>query len=328
MTTIAPRVAPGAAMASVPAPDSKETIERLEATVASVVRGKPEVIRLAVVALLAEGHVLIEDVPGVGKTTLAHALARAVGLAFHRVQFTSDLLPSDIIGVSVFNQKAQDFEFMPGPLFSNIVLADEINRATPKTQSALLEAMSEGKVSVERTRYALPQPFLVLATQNPLEHQGTFPLPESQLDRFLMALAIGYPPRDDEKQLLLAGGVGQTLEELPAVLDSDGLQALQRAAKRVRVAEKLVDYMLSLAEATRSGGNFSLPVSTRGTQNLYRASQALALCDGRDFVVPDDVQQLAVSVFAHRVVLRRGSGDLEEARAAIRQVLAATPVPL
>jgi MoxR-like ATPase len=237
-------------------------------------------------------------------------------------------LPSDLIGVSVFTQKAQDFEFVPGPLFSNIVLADEINRATPKTQSALLEAMSEGKVSVERTRYALPQPFLVLATQNPLEHQGTFPLPESQLDRFLMALAIGYPPRADEKQLLLSGGVDQALEDLPPVLDAKGLQTLQRAAKRVRVAEKLVDYMLNLAETTRTSGTFSLPVSTRGMQHLYRATQALAFCDGRDFVVPDDVQQLAVPVFAHRVVLKRGNGDLEEARGAIRQVLAATPVPL
>ncbi len=308
--------------------DAQPTIARLEASVATVVRGKPEVIRLAVVALLAEGHVLIEDVPGVGKTTLAQALSKAVGLAFHRVQFTSDLLPSDIIGVSVYNQKSQDFEFVPGPLFSNIVLADEINRATPKTQSALLEAMSERKVSVERTRYNLPRPFLVLATQNPLEHQGTFPLPESQLDRFLIALAVGYPPREDEKQLLLSGGVDESLETLDAVLGKGDLRALQKTARETRVAEKLVDYMLSLAEATRTDSAFALPVSTRGVQGLYRATQALALTEGRDFATPDDVQQLAVAVFAHRVVLRRGGGNLDEARAAVRRVLAATPIPL
>lgn len=326
MTSIAPRALDLAEPTAIE--DAHRAIGRLEAAVGTVVRGKPEVIRLAIVALLAEGHVLIEDVPGVGKTTLAQALARAVGLAFHRVQFTSDLLPSDIIGVSVFNQKSQDFEFAPGPLFSNIVLADEINRATPKTQSALLEAMSERKVSVERTRYALPRPFLVLATQNPLEHQGTFPLPESQLDRFVMALAVGYPPREDEKQLLLSGGVDQTLEDLEPVLDKQGLLSLQQTARTVRVAEKLVDYMLALAEATRSDAAFSLPVSTRGAQNLYRTAQALALVEGRDYATPDDVQQLAVSVFAHRVVLRRGNGDLDEARGAIRRVLAATPIPL
>lgn len=308
--------------------DAQSAIARLEASVATVVRGKADVIRLAVVALLAEGHVLIEDVPGVGKTTLAQALSRAVGLAFQRVQFTSDLLPSDIIGVSVFNQKSQDFEFVPGPLFSNIVLADEINRATPKTQSALLEAMSERKVSVERTRYNLPRPFLVLATQNPLEHQGTFPLPESQLDRFMIALAVGYPPPADEKQLLLSGGVDGTLERLESVLDKDGLGSLQKAAREVKVAEKLVDYMLALAAATRNDSAFALPVSTRGVQGLYRATQALALAEGRDFATPDDVQTLTVPVFAHRVVLRRGVGDLDEARAAIRRILAATPIPL
>jgi len=308
--------------------DPGRAIADLEAAIARVVRGKPEVIRLAVVALLSEGHLLIEDVPGVGKTTLAQALSRAVGLAFHRVQFTSDLLPSDIIGVSIFNQRTQDFEFVPGPLFSNIVLADEINRATPKTQSALLEAMSERKVSVERTRYTLPRPFLVLATQNPLEHQGTFPLPESQLDRFAMAISIGYPPRPDEKMLLLSGGVDEILERLEPVFDAGCLLALQDATRKVKVAEKLVDYMLALAEATRTSTTFALPVSTRGVQNLFRATQALALCAGRDYASPDDVQQLVVPVFAHRVSLRRGSGGLKEARAAIRQVLAEALVPL
>ncbi len=303
-------------------------IEELERAVGRVVRGKADVIRLAVVSLLAGGHVLIEDVPGVGKTTLAQTLARALGLAFQRIQFTSDLLPSDIIGVSIFNQKTQDFQFVPGPVFANVLLADEINRATPKTQSALLEAMSEHKVSVERQRYSLPEPFLVLATQNPLEYQGTFPLPESQLDRFLMSLQMGYPPRDDERQLLMSGGVDDLVDTVEPVLAAEDLPALQARAKQIRVTEKLVDYILALAETTRGSAEFSLPVSTRGVQSLYRATQALALCEGRDYAVPDDVQRLAVPVLGHRVMLKRGSGGMEETREAIRRILASTPVPL
>jgi len=305
-----------------------ERLERLERQVGQVVRGKTEVIRLAVVAMLAEGHVLIEDVPGVGKTTLAQALARSIGLDFQRIQFTSDLLPSDIIGVSLFNQKTQAFEFTPGPLFANVVLADEINRGTPKTQSALLEAMSERKVSVERHRYTLPAPFLVLATQNPLEYLGTFPLPESQLDRFLMSLNMGYPGHSEERELLLSGGVRELLEALRPVLHGEDLLELQARAREVQVAEKLVDYVLALAEATRESKEFALPVSTRGAESLYRATQALALTEGRDYAVPDDVQRLAVPILGHRVMLRRGSGGLEETQAAIRRVLAATPVPL
>ncbi len=309
-------------------PVSVATIERLEQAVAQVVRGKADVIRLAVVALMAEGHVLIEDVPGIGKTTLAQALAGSIGLAFQRIQFTSDLLPSDIIGVSVFNQKDQEFEFAPGPLFANVVLADEINRATPKTQSALLEAMSERKVSIERRRYTLPAPFLVLATQNPQEYVGTFPLPESQLDRFLMSLRMGYPARDDERQLLLSGGVRDLLEHLEPAIAGPDLLDLQARSREVVVAEKLVDYILSLAEATRSSREFSLPISTRGVEHLYRATQALAFCEGREYAIPDDVQRLAVPVLAHRVTLKRGRSGLEETRAAIRLILAATPVPL
>jgi MoxR-like ATPase len=305
-----------------------EPIRQLEENVALVIRGKREVIRLATVCLLARGHVLLEDVPGVGKTTLAQALARSLGLSFQRVQFTSDLLPSDIIGVSIFNQKSQTFEFVPGPLFANVVLADEINRATPKTQSALLEAMSERRVSVERKRYTLPEPFAVLATQNPLEYQGTFPLPESQLDRFLMALSLGYPPRLDERELLLSGGVEDVLEHLRPVLSRDGLVQLQERVARVRVADKLADYMLSLAETTRHGGDFLLGVSTRGLQSLFRAAQAMALCEGRGYAIPDDVQRLAAPVLAHRVVLKRGTADLEQTRKAIERVVAATPVPL
>ena len=280
-------------------------------------------------SLVAGGHVLIEDVPGVGKTSLAHALARSLGLSFQRIQFTSDLLPSDILGVSIFNQKNQQFEFVPGPIFANVVLADEINRATPKTQSALLEAMSEGHVTVERKRFLLPQPFLVIATQNPLEHQGTFPLPESQLDRFLMSLQIGYPPPEEERELLLSGGVQAILEELPAVLDGPDLGALQQAAQAVVVSPKLASYMLDLAEATRRGSDFMLGVSTRAVQSLYRAVQALALCEGRRFAVPDDVQRLAVPVLAHRVVLRHGGGGAADAtRAALERVVASRPVPL
>jgi MoxR-like ATPase len=305
-----------------------EPIHRLESNVARVIRGKREVIRLATVCILARGHVLIEDVPGVGKTTLSQALARSLGLSFQRIQFTSDLLPSDIIGVSIFNQKTQAFEFVPGPLFANIVLADEINRATPKTQSALLEAMSERKVSIERMRYSLPEPFVVLATQNPLEYQGTFPLPESQLDRFMMSLSLGYPPRADEKDLLLSGGVENLLDHLEPALSLEGLLALQESVAQIRVADKLAEYILSLAEATRHGGDFLLGVSTRGAQSLFRATQALALCEGRSFAIPDDVQRLAASVLSHRVVLKRGVADLESARKAIERVVAATPVPV
>jgi len=304
------------------------SILRLEENVALVIRGKREVIRLATVCLLARGHVLIEDVPGVGKTTLAQAMARSLGLSFQRIQFTSDLLPSDIIGVSIFNQKTQGFEFVPGPLFANVVLADEINRATPKTQSALLEAMSERQVSVERRAYLLPQPFVVLATQNPLEFHGTFPLPESQLDRFLMSLSLGYPPRRDERELLLSGGVEDLLQNLQPVVSQPELLQLQESVQQVRVAEKLADYMLAIAESTRHGSDFLLGVSTRGAQSLFRAVQALALAEGRSYAVPDDVQRLAAPVLAHRVVLKRGAIDLESARKAIERVIAAVPVPL
>ncbi|HEX9670968.1 MAG TPA: MoxR family ATPase [Thermoanaerobaculia bacterium] len=316
------------AAVAVDAPEAALPIQRLEDNVARVLRGKREAIRLTTVCLLARGHVLVEDVPGVGKTTLAQAFARSLGLAFQRIQFTSDLLPSDIIGVSIFNQKTQAFEFIPGPLFAHVLVADEINRATPKTQSALLEAMSEGRVSVERKRYTLPDPFLVLATQNPLEYQGTFPLPESQLDRFLMCLRLGYPPRTDERELLLSGGVEAILEELRPVVTKEELLGLQRRVAAVRVPEKLADYILALAEATRSGGEFMLGVSTRGTQSLYRATQALALCEGRSYAIPDDVQRLAPTVLAHRVALRRGTPDLDAARAAIERVVGGVPVPL
>ncbi len=318
---------PSAEAARLDADSAAERVRRLEASTSRVIRGKPEVIRLAVISLLAQGHMLIEDVPGVGKTTLAQALARSVGLAFQRVQFTSDLLPSDIIGVSIFNQREQSFEFVPGPLFANVVLADEINRATPKTQSALLEAMSERKVSVERKRYALPQPFVVLATQNPLEYHGTFPLPESQLDRFMLSLRLGYPPPEEERALLLSGGVEEVLAGLSPVLSRADLLDLQHQVRKVRVAESLAGYVLSLAGATRERSEFLLGVSTRGAQALYRAAQAMALCEGRDYAVPDDVQRMAAPVLAHRVILRRG-GDFDAARQAVDRVVESVPVPV
>ena len=305
-----------------------QLVARLESQIGRVVRGKAEAIRLAVVCLLARGHILIEDVPGVGKTTLAQALARSLGLEFQRIQFTSDLLPSDIIGVSIYREEDQRFEFVQGPIFSNVVLADEINRASPKTQSALLEAMSERTVSVDRVRHILPDPFLVLATQNPLEYVGTFPLPESQLDRFMMSLRLGYPPRDEELGLLRAGGVREILAEIGPVLDREELLRLRQATAGVDVAGKLAEYILELAEATRSSAEFLLGVSTRGAQNLYRATQAMALCEGRAFAIPDDVQRVAPSVLSHRVALKSGAGGLDAALGAIERILGGVAVPL
>jgi MoxR-like ATPase len=309
-------------------PAGWDLIRRLEGNVAKVLRGKPEVIRMAVVCMLARGHVLIEDVPGVGKTTLAQALARSLGLAFQRIQFTSDLLPSDIIGVSVYNRTEERFEFSSGPIFANVVLADEINRASPKTQSALLEAMSERQVTVDGTRYRLPDPFIVLATQNPLEYVGTFPLPESQLDRFLMSIEIGYPPAADERELLLSGGVDDMLETMTAVVSEREFLSIQRNVPQVRVAEKLADYILAIARETREAGDFLLGISTRGAQSLFRATQARALCEGRTYAVPDDVQAVAPSVLAHRVVLRGNTGDMPSARRAVRDLLSRLPVPI
>jgi MoxR-like ATPase len=308
--------------------DAAARIARLEQNVARVFRGDREAVRLAIVCLVAKGHVLIEDVPGVGKTTLAHALSRSLGLTFQRIQFTSDLLPSDILGVSIWNQRREAFEFVPGPIFASVVLADEINRATPKTQSALLEAMSERRVTVERQTYDLPEPFLVLATQNPHEYLGTFPLPESQLDRFEMHLRLGYPPRELERDLLRAGGVEAELEQLPAVFSSEELGELQRRAEKVKLADRIVDYVLALCERTRQSDRFQLGVSTRAALGLCRAAQAMALAGGRDFVVPDDVQRLVAPMLGHRVLLGRGASGLEAAERALEQLVAETPVPI
>ena len=287
--------------------------------------------RSSVVCLLARGHLLIEDVPGVGKTTLAQALARAVSCRFHRLQFTSDMLPSDVLGVTIYNAHSEAFEFKPGPIFSNFLLADEINRTTPKTQSALLEAMNEGQVSIDGKSHALPQPFMVIATQNPVEHHGTYPLPESQLDRFLMRLRIGYPDLASERQIVRNSERGLPEAASSGLLAEDVLR-LQEAVHRVTVEEALVDYMLAIVEKTRNHESLALGVSPRGSQALYRAVQALALLDGRDYATPDDVKRLAVPLFAHRVVINTRT-TLVQRRAdvgerIIEEILSQVDVPL
>ncbi len=284
-------------------------LERLRANVASVFLGKPEVVRLALVALLAEGHLLIEDVPGIGKTLLARALARSLDCACHRIQFTPDLLPSDLLGTSVYHQATGQFVFQPGPIFAQVVLADEINRATPRTQSALLEAMSDHSVSLDGTTRQLGPPFFVLATQNPYEFEGTYPLPESQLDRFLLRLRIGYPDRQAEKAILVGHRDGEPVERLGPVLTVGELTALQHAARQARVDDSIADYVLDLLHATREHADVQLGGSTRAALSLYRAAQALAVVQGRDYVVPDDVKSLAGPVLAHRLLTRAGDTD-------------------
>jgi MoxR-like ATPase len=284
------------------APAALARLGELEAALASAIRGKREVLRMALVCLLANGHLLIEDVPGVGKTTLAQALARAVDCSFHRLQFTSDMLPSDVLGVTIYNAHSQEFEFKPGPIFTNFLLADEINRTTPKTQSALLEAMNEQQVTIDGRSYPLPEPFMVMATQNPVEHHGTYPLPESQLDRFFMRLRIGYPDRESERDIVKRAA-GDSFEGVAPVLSAKDVMELQHWAGTVKVDDSLIDYMLTIVDRTRSHETLSLGVSPRGAQALYRAVQALAMLEGRDYAIPDDVKRLAVPVFAHRVVI-------------------------
>jgi MoxR-like ATPase len=283
---------------------SLERIAALQANVEKVIRGKSEVIQLCIAALLAKGHILLEDVPGVGKTTLAHALARSLSLSFQRIQFTSDLLPADIVGVTIYKQDQQTFEFVSGPVFTNVLLADEINRATPKTQSALLEAMSEGMITVEKDRLALPDPFLVIATQNPIEHVGTYPLPESQLDRFLMKITIGYPNANDEKKLLRSGGAQVALEHLEPVVDQQEVVELQEQVNSIHVNESLLEYLMTIVQTTRTHAEVALGVSTRGALTYFKACQALAMVNGRDFVVPEDVKRLAGPVLSHRILMK------------------------
>ena len=309
-----------------------ERLEKLHSSIVRVIRGKAEIVDTLIAALLARGHVLLEDVPGVGKTTLAQALARSLDLEFHRIQFTSDTLPSDIIGISVYRQNQGEFEFLPGPLFSNVVLADEINRAAPRTQSALLEAMSEHSVTVEKTRHRLAEPFFVVATQNPVESTGTYPLPESQLDRFLMRLSMGYPGREEELDLLRTGGTEPELEQLEPVLDGREVIEMQDLVSEVHISDALLEYLLEVVEATRSHEALALGVSTRGCLSWQRSSQALALVRGRAFVIPDDLQDTAETVLAHRLLhadplIGDGWERSRSERAVIRAILESIPVP-
>ena len=316
----------------VEAAEPAEKIRALRESIETVIRGKTQVVELAIVTLLAKGHLLIEDVPGVGKTTLAYAMARSFDCAFHRIQFTSDLLPSDLTGVSIFNQASTRFEFRRGPLFANVVLADEINRTTPKTQSALLEAMSEGNVSVEDQTYRLPQPFVVIATQNPIEHHGTYPLPESQLDRFLMRIRMGYPALEDEKDILRSGITYEAAEGLTPVVTVDEILQAQKAVETVRIDEDLLGYLMQIVDATRRHEFLDLGISPRGAMALYRSAQAFAFLRGRDYCTPDDIKGLAVPVLAHRVVVSsRLSSPLqlsEEAELIIRELVERIEVPV
>jgi MoxR-like ATPase len=320
--TLATRIAPG-------------RIRQVEEAIGLSVRGKAESVRMALVCLLARGHLLIEDVPGVGKTTLAQALARTVDGAFHRLQFTSDMLPSDVLGVTVYNAHTEEFEFKPGPVFTNFLLADEINRTTPKTQSALLEAMNEQQVSVEGRTLTLPDPFMVIATQNPADHHGTYPLPESQLDRFLMRLRIGYPDARSEREIVRQADAHHG-ETTPQVLNRDELRELQSAVKEVQVDDAIVDYMLALIERTRKHEGLSLGVSPRGSQALFRAVQAHALVEGRGYALPDDVKTLAPKVLGHRVMpdtrtslaRRRESNAAAVGERIIEEILSQIEVPL
>jgi len=310
---------------------SLPALTALENTLDLVLRGKPEAVRLSLVCLLARGHLLIEDVPGVGKTTLAQSLARSIGCSFHRLQFTSDMLPSDVIGVTVYNAHAEEFEFKPGPIFTNFLLADEINRTTPKTQSALLEAMNERQVTVDGRTMPLVEPFMVIATQNPQEHHGAYPLPESQLDRFLLRVRIGYPDAASERLILRNSDTVQPQTMAP-VLNRDELLDLQERTREITMDDALLDYILAIVEKTRTHEALALGVSPRGSQALFRAAQAKALLEGRTYVIPDDIKRLAVPVFGHRVVLssratlsprRSDSGDR-----ILEQILSQVDVPL
>lgn len=305
-------------------------LDRLTEQLNSVVVGKPEPIRMALVALLAEGHVLIEDVPGVGKTLLARAIAVSIDSPFRRIQFTPDLLPSDILGSSVYSSGTGEFLFKPGPIFANVILADEINRTTPRTQSALLEAMSDGQVSIEGTTHTLPKPFFVMATQNPFEFEGTYVLPESQLDRFMLRIKMGYPARSEERRILTMHRQGAPVEALSPVISGEEIVKLQHAVRNVRVDDSVADYLLEIVRSTREHEDLRVGVSTRGALTMYRAAQALAYLSGRDFVVPDDLKALVGPVLAHRIVGKSflQAGEFAAAEAILRDIVDRLEVPV
>ena len=311
---------------------TSQVVSQLQRSIARAIYGKEDVIQLALVTLLARGHLLIEDVPGTGKTTLAHALARSFQCTFQRVQFTSDLLPSDVLGVSVYNPETREFEFRHGPIFANVVLADEINRTTPRTQSALLEAMNEAQVTVDGRSLPLPQPFLVIATQNPVEHHGTYPLPESQLDRFLMRIKMGYPSHEIEKEILRSRSLEDPSGSIEPVADVSDVLAMQQAVTKIRVDSSLLDYALEIVNRTRKSDQLALGVSPRGTLMLQRAAQARAYLEGRDFCIPDDFKRLAVAVFSHRVVASARHASLqkksETTENVLREIVDSVRVPL
>lgn len=312
--------------------DAAQKIAELQAAIERVIRGKSETVKFALIALFAKGHLLIEDVPGIGKTTLANALSRALDLSFQRIQFTSDLLPSDVIGLSVFNQQSGEFDWKPGPIFSNIVLADEINRATPKTQSALLEAMAEEQVTVEGISRRLHLPFMVVATQNPAEHHGTYPLPESQLDRFMLRLHIGYPNPEDERKILRDRENVNPLEYVQSVMSQSDILQLQSLVGEVRFDDALLDYLLNIVGLTRQSDGLELGISPRGTLALFRSAQALALIEGRDYCIADDIKRLVVPCFAHRIIVNSRSSGLRnrtrEAEQILQDILQKVSVPI
>ncbi len=309
-----------------------EKLKLLEQKLNQVLIGKPDAVRLCLVSLLSRGHLLIEDIPGIGKTTLAHGLARLLDLSFQRVQFTSDLLPSDILGVAIYKQSKEEFEFKPGPIFNSIVLADEINRANPRTQSALLEAMQEGQVTLEGKTYDLPHPFFVIATQNPIEHHGTYPLPDSQLDRFLISLNLNYPETSAELAILKTRNYGQNFNQLEPVITGPEILGLQQQVESVKADDSLLEYLLKLIQATRNHPRLRLGASPRASLGLKQASKAYAFSIGRDYLVPDDIKKMAIPTLRHRLVLKQDLYDpekkSEQAELLIRELLDQIPVPI
>jgi len=302
-------------------------LKTLQERIESVIRGKSSAVKMALVTLLGRGHLLIEDIPGVGKTTLAFTIAKATNCSFQRIQFTSDLMPTDIIGVNIYNPDSREFEFRPGPVFTNIVLADEINRTNPKTQSALLEAMNERRVSVEKKTYTLPEPFMVIATQNPIEYHGTFPLPESQLDRFMMHIQLGYPTLEYEKMVVLEQSSFEAIESMPPVISAEEIVSMQKAVDLVKIDDSLVGYLMSIVTETRRNDKIRLGVSPRGAQFLLKVARAAAYYEGRDYVVPGDIKEPAPFVLGHRIILKTRT-YITDAEKVIGEILDTIPVPV